>query len=608
MLVYKKGIIEMATKDVFDPKIANSKATTLQNDLMSIINHAITDDKNLTDTVPNGKFIDPVIKSSDNINQLVTNSKYVVKASEMKIDKSDLANMIELFKMEDKLQEAGFDDDPNIGTDPGTDPTALGSDLSNSGNGNVLNNTISADGGPDSIDLVNGGDNPIIGADNGAVGDDPVHKVTVTFNVDASGNVSVDSAQKVDAAQIADSLGKGEQPESPTANQDLGNLGGEDNIPDDIPDGTVGPEDETFPENTKTLINKISQKSLEEALQKAFSELDGMFNEEGFDDDSFKSIDAEKINSSIQQMVDRDAETNPEIDPNAGVDGENADLDADFSADAAGDPNAAVEPVNDEFNPADLDIGEGASFIKQVKEDLDSILGPTISLLEKHEPKKTNRIKEDIDSIFNPTLNLIEKYENRTPNKMTKKNRKIFTEDIVILPAAGESYVWNQNDAVKRIEEMAIRRDKTLNVDLLKAAYLFEDNSSNKTINSYKFPIADIIDGKVKLIPKAVLEMRRLFNNSVLLNNMGLTENAIRSIRRKLDVYASMLGAKLSEWSPTMTSENQVALSESTTFKAGDMGTITIEDDPKKCILRILSGNRRRDALATMQRMFDQQS
>lgn len=67
------------------------------------------------------------------------------------------------------------------------------------------------------------------------------------------------------------------------------------------------------------------------------------------------------------------------------------------------------------------------------------------------------------------------------------------------LPVAGEDHSWSRVGAVERIREWAqddIRR--------YRQAFVWRDPANLENLNAYRLPIADVVDGQLKLVPTAI--------------------------------------------------------------------------------------------------------
>jgi len=74
------------------------------------------------------------------------------------------------------------------------------------------------------------------------------------------------------------------------------------------------------------------------------------------------------------------------------------------------------------------------------------------------------------------------------------------------LPLASEDMEWNSEKAVQRIREFTKALTEP-NKDFLRAFLLFDSDDANN-FNAYKLPIADVVDGQLKAVPKGIFAAR----------------------------------------------------------------------------------------------------
>ena len=72
------------------------------------------------------------------------------------------------------------------------------------------------------------------------------------------------------------------------------------------------------------------------------------------------------------------------------------------------------------------------------------------------------------------------------------------------LPLAARERAWDRGAAVKRVKEWAGDLVNSSARDKFRKAFLWFDSESPEILSSYKLPIADIIDGVLKAVPRAV--------------------------------------------------------------------------------------------------------
>jgi len=71
------------------------------------------------------------------------------------------------------------------------------------------------------------------------------------------------------------------------------------------------------------------------------------------------------------------------------------------------------------------------------------------------------------------------------------------------LPLAGKDRRWDGDAAEKRVRAWAGAEDKPN--ERLRKAFLWYDEKAPDKFGSYKFPIADVIRGQLKAVPRAII-------------------------------------------------------------------------------------------------------
>jgi len=108
------------------------------------------------------------------------------------------------------------------------------------------------------------------------------------------------------------------------------------------------------------------------------------------------------------------------------------------------------------------------------------------------------------------------------------------------LPLADSDRSWNASEARKRIAKWASSdgsgdKDK-IDWDKYKRAFLYVVKGKEENITGYKFPIADVIDGRLYAIPRAI------YNAVVRLAVAKIPEEDKEGIRRVLAKYYEKMG------------------------------------------------------------------
>lgn len=102
------------------------------------------------------------------------------------------------------------------------------------------------------------------------------------------------------------------------------------------------------------------------------------------------------------------------------------------------------------------------------------------------------------------------------------------------LPLAPKDHEWDSGEAVKRVREWADATEKP-NAKY-RRAFLWYDDSAPEKFGSYKLPFADVIDGELHAVPKAL---------SAVLSRLGKTDipdDDKDAVRRKVQRYQRQAG------------------------------------------------------------------
>lgn len=105
------------------------------------------------------------------------------------------------------------------------------------------------------------------------------------------------------------------------------------------------------------------------------------------------------------------------------------------------------------------------------------------------------------------------------------------------LPFAGREAAWDKNAAVGRLVDWATGDSDTIDLDKYGQAFLWRDdvNQEQLTQGSFKLPIADIVDGELTIVPRAV------FAVAARLNQTDIPASAKQDVRDVLDdLYGQM--------------------------------------------------------------------
>ncbi len=106
------------------------------------------------------------------------------------------------------------------------------------------------------------------------------------------------------------------------------------------------------------------------------------------------------------------------------------------------------------------------------------------------------------------------------------------------LPLADRDREWDGDAAESRVREWAKAEDGPN--DRYRKAFVWYDGEKAENFGSYKFPIADVIDGKLKAVPRGVFAAAAVMEGSR--GGANLPKKDIDGVRRHLERYYEKLG------------------------------------------------------------------
>lgn len=105
------------------------------------------------------------------------------------------------------------------------------------------------------------------------------------------------------------------------------------------------------------------------------------------------------------------------------------------------------------------------------------------------------------------------------------------------LPLTDKGRSWDESSARKRIADWARGSDKDkVDWKKYKKAFLYFDDSKKDAFTGYKYPIADVVDGSLKAVPKAI------YSAAAYLNRGDISSEDKKSMQKHLAKYYSKLG------------------------------------------------------------------
>lgn len=116
-------------------------------------------------------------------------------------------------------------------------------------------------------------------------------------------------------------------------------------------------------------------------------------------------------------------------------------------------------------------------------------------------------------------------------------NAKILSVKSVVpfkdLPIGDESTAWNSTSAIKRIKTFTKSDESPSNT--YKNAFLWYDAANADNFTAYKLPIADVIDGRLVALPKAIFAAAAAINGAR--GGVDIPDNEKQSIINNLKKY-----------------------------------------------------------------------
>lgn len=116
---------------------------------------------------------------------------------------------------------------------------------------------------------------------------------------------------------------------------------------------------------------------------------------------------------------------------------------------------------------------------------------------------------------------------------------KMETPDLPLV--AEKNYPWDADGAISRIRKFTNSENKPS--DSYKRAFLWYNTKAPGDFQSYQFPYADVVNGKLVAIPNALDAVNAAINNSSF-NNLTLNDKDKKMIQKSLDRYNAEMAFK----------------------------------------------------------------
>lgn len=102
--------------------------------------------------------------------------------------------------------------------------------------------------------------------------------------------------------------------------------------------------------------------------------------------------------------------------------------------------------------------------------------------------------------------------EPMNPNAEITEVKAINTRDMLPKDFAEKSLMWDSDKAEKRIRSWAGAEDEPN--EKYKSAFMFYDQENEDIFGSYKLLVSDIVDGQIKIVPRAVFAVRAVLSGA----------------------------------------------------------------------------------------------
>jgi len=108
----------------------------------------------------------------------------------------------------------------------------------------------------------------------------------------------------------------------------------------------------------------------------------------------------------------------------------------------------------------------------------------------------------------------------------------------VEVPLADRERSWDRDAAEKRVRRWAKAEDEPN--QRYRRAFLWYDGDRANQFTAYKLPIADVIDGKLKAVPRAVMAVAQVLEGAR--GGVRLPDKDVAGVRRNVERYYEKMG------------------------------------------------------------------
>ena len=106
------------------------------------------------------------------------------------------------------------------------------------------------------------------------------------------------------------------------------------------------------------------------------------------------------------------------------------------------------------------------------------------------------------------------------------------------LPLADPERSWDRDAAEGRVRRWAEAEDAPN--ERYRKAFLWHDDTKAGEFTAYKLPIADVIDGKLKAVPRAVMAAAQVLQGGR--GGVDLPAKDVASVKRSVERYYDKMG------------------------------------------------------------------
>jgi HK97 family phage prohead protease len=106
------------------------------------------------------------------------------------------------------------------------------------------------------------------------------------------------------------------------------------------------------------------------------------------------------------------------------------------------------------------------------------------------------------------------------------------------LPLAPQSREWSADDAVQRIRDFTNSNEEPS--DSYRRAFMWFDETEPRNFTSYKLPYADVIDGQLRAVPRAIFAIAAALEGAR--GGVDIPENEKAAVRRHVERYYDKMG------------------------------------------------------------------